>query len=668
MEAQLRVQHPKIGPDDHFVDVVQVLAIFFVDEITLPSTYEQFRTTSAGQKLRDLVDHLVLNVTNPVLISALLSVSRVVVGESPLTDYRRTLKWHFSALETEDPRLNETRATACELVASRFLTRLSERDAVDACLHKIPRLSGLQARTTSSLSDITERSTLLPRYRSQDGTIRSRPGSSRREDLQEAVNSIAAVSQPTNQNNKGKEDPTSAFIGLTGLQIAVVADCKRFLSQALVQKIVTGIWRGDIVFWGNLHEHARKKSQFYHRSQSDPYSRLRVPRYLKISEFAFFVTFLFFYSAVLVEHNMYHVTVSEGLLYIWLASFMCAELSQFIGAGTMVYAVDLWNGFDMTMLLIGAAFIVTRLIGLATHNDKLIDTAFDILSLEALFMVPRICSLLSILPYFATLIPCLKAMIKDFFKFMVIVGILYLGFLTTFTLLARKSFTLGEMSWTLTRIFFGGSALGFAIMHDINPTLGPPLMVIFVCMTNILLITSLVCVMRQSFAKVFANAREEQLYVYSVYVLEASTSNSITHFYPPLNLIPLLFIQPFRLIFSADQLRKVRIQVLKISHSPIVGLIWIYERLPWKVYKSGEQLFSSHIPQTTQILIASSKAKMKGQSTVHSHGISGSSSGEDLCMVKPSTQSELEEKVEALSAQIAELAALIVKSQDKGRA
>lgn len=93
---------------------------------------------------------------------------------------------------------------------------------------------------------------------------------------------------------------------------------------------------------------------------------------------------------------------------------------------------------------------------------------------------------------------------------------------------------MSEMSWTLTKIFFGSSSLGFDIMHEIDPRLGPPLMLIYICMTNILLITSLVCVMRESFSKIFANAREEHLYVYSVYVLEASTSNSLTHFYPPL--------------------------------------------------------------------------------------------------------------------------------------
>lgn len=56
------------------------------------------------------------------------------------------------------------------------------------------------------------------------------------------------------------------------------------------------------------------------------------------------------------------------------------------------------------------------IVGLSTHNTALIEKAFDILALEALFMVPRVCSILSLSPYWGTLIPCLKEMGKDFIK------------------------------------------------------------------------------------------------------------------------------------------------------------------------------------------------------------------------------------------------------------
>ena len=108
-------------------------------------------------------------------------------------------------------------------------------------------------------------------------------------------------------------------------------------------------------------------------------------------------------------------------------------------------------------------------------------------------------------------------------------------------------------------------------------------MLIFVCMTNILLITSLISILSDSFSKVIAHAREEYFFVYSVYVLEASTSNRLTHFYPPLNLIPLIFIRPFRLFIPGPNLRRARIMLLKVTHAPIVAAIWCFEEGKRKV-------------------------------------------------------------------------------------
>lgn len=102
-----------------------------------------------------------------------------------------------------------------------------------------------------------------------------------------------------------REDPTSSFTGLNGLEIAAVADCKKFLSQRVVQKIIHGIWTGDLCFWESLNAGTMKKPQLYNKKRSDPFTRLRVPRYIKAFEVLFFVLFLFLYYALLVERNPY---------------------------------------------------------------------------------------------------------------------------------------------------------------------------------------------------------------------------------------------------------------------------------------------------------------------------------------------------------------------------
>jgi len=45
----------------------------------MPMTFDQLRTGPTGHKIRTLVDHLVLNVTNPALVNALLSVMPLLI-------------------------------------------------------------------------------------------------------------------------------------------------------------------------------------------------------------------------------------------------------------------------------------------------------------------------------------------------------------------------------------------------------------------------------------------------------------------------------------------------------------------------------------------------------------------------------------------------------------
>lgn len=292
---------------------------------------------------------------------------------------------------------------------------------------------------------------------------------------------------------------------------------------------------------------------------------------------------------------MDHVTVEEVILLFWLVAFSYDEFGQFYDAGMTFYATDFWSIWDFGIVAIGVTFFIMRFIGLAKHDHKMIDTAFDILALEALLLVPRICSLLSLVPFFGVLIPCLKEMANFSTQFLGLVLIIYAGFLTTFTLLARDAFSPATVSLMLLKIFFGSSYIGFDNANAISPLLGLPLMLVFIWLTNILLITCLISLISNKMTEIMNNAAEEYNFLYSVYVLEASTSNRLTYYYPPLNLISLLF-RPLRLFIPADRLRSMRIVFLKITHAPHVAIILAFERLsaaarqnqrPWAGMLSG---------------------------------------------------------------------------------
>ncbi|KAG6000014.1 hypothetical protein E4U21_006044 [Claviceps maximensis] len=569
ISARYDFDMPDIEDSDPFRVVVKKLDLYFSDVIELPSTFEQLRTTEAGNCIRVLVDHLSDHCTHPAIVNALLA-----------------LKFHYAA-RNERLSISETRSHACEITAWRFLTRLSERQAVEFCLYEIPVESGHAGQSAAAQAsrqatddqEAGESSPLLPtREDSFDHDLRTMASGSagKRSKL---LSSLSRVTQPHSSDDASPDtDPTVAFKSLNALDIAAIANAKRFLSQHVVQKIITGIWNGDIVFWNTLAVNSVKKPRYYNPRTSDPYSRLRVPKYVKAWEVIFFVVFLVLYYSVLITRDNTRITVAEIFLFIWIAAFFYDELSEWIDAGSVFYATDIWNVFDMIMIMIGFVFAALRITGLVRHNNTFNETAFNVLSLEALFMMPRICSILSLSPYWGTLVPCLKEMGKDFVKFMVLVVIVYFGFLTTFSLVGRDVFTFGRMTGILTKIFFGSSYVGFDIMDQIDPFFGPPLMIIFITLTSILLQGSLTGMLSNSFSRVITQAREEYLYVYSVYVLEASTSNRLTHFYPPFNLIALVIFRPMRFIFpSRGKFRAGRIVLLRATHMPIVGAIQLYE-------------------------------------------------------------------------------------------
>jgi hypothetical protein len=63
---------PDISEDDCFRVLVKKLSVYIAGVILLPVTFEQLRTTSAGEGLRALVDHLGRNCTHPAIVNALL--------------------------------------------------------------------------------------------------------------------------------------------------------------------------------------------------------------------------------------------------------------------------------------------------------------------------------------------------------------------------------------------------------------------------------------------------------------------------------------------------------------------------------------------------------------------------------------------------------------------
>ena len=187
------------------------------------------------------------------------------------------MKWHYSALEPDDRGINDTRAHVCELVAWRFLSHLSEGELIDYLLYELPSPGQQVDEPFGTFQDHPggQKSNDFSRDESDELTGLL----SARSPYHERHNTSHSQRFGANGSNSGgkDEDPTLPFVHLNALEIAAVADAKKFLSQRIVQKVVNGIWCGDIIFWDSLNAQTKKKAQKY----NNRYASSTMPRYIQ---------------------------------------------------------------------------------------------------------------------------------------------------------------------------------------------------------------------------------------------------------------------------------------------------------------------------------------------------------------------------------------------------
>ncbi|KAI9842106.1 MAG: hypothetical protein M1837_007467 [Sclerophora amabilis] len=366
---------PQIEGHDSFASIVTKLSPYFIQAIDNVRTFEQLQKKSYGRNLDPLVEYLSEEVHHTAVVAALLA-----------------LKWHFASLDDDNKGVNESRGYACEVVAWRFLSFLTEWETVDYLLYEIqvdyassqgsrsPPSEAENGNQPASNGVDDEESPLLPKQR---------PKALGRPELTRSTSQFGEYQGESAEPDMGKDDPMASFHGLNALEIAAISNAKKFLCQKSVQRILNGIWNGKIVFWESMSVHTKKRPHIYNNRTADPYTRLRVPKYQKAYEVLFFAIFLGLYYGVLIDRNPFHITPVEVFLYIWIAGFAYGEFSDIRDAGTLFYATDFWSLWDLGIVAIGVAYLITRVVGLTRDSEHTKRVALDILSLEALFLVPR---------------------------------------------------------------------------------------------------------------------------------------------------------------------------------------------------------------------------------------------------------------------------------------
>lgn len=175
------------------------------------------------------------------------------------------MKSIFSNVENDDRGVCQTRGFACEIVAWRFLTHLSDHELIDYLLSELPSRIPL----SDDLSETEFMHRLSPTYMPSSDQAHERARllfkdhkpPTQKPKIQEPPQQRQSQTWNSRISDSIDDDPTVPFVGLNALEIATIAGAKRFLSQPVVQHVIDGIWGGDIIFWDSLSVHTRKRAQ-----------------------------------------------------------------------------------------------------------------------------------------------------------------------------------------------------------------------------------------------------------------------------------------------------------------------------------------------------------------------------------------------------------------------
>ena len=490
---------------------------------------------------------------------------------------------------------SRTRAMVCELIAIKLLKEYTARELIDALSYDFDPLQGQMPA------------------------------------VQRPMFALSNARKPNWEESRPKSTPRAARISC--LEIAIRAQAKRFLAHPLVVQQLEAIWAGSIVFHSAAdsmhrsrqlipnpktgyetsygsgdpsilnrpanqasklppakqrehHENAeltlRRTVTLYNPRDASLFklSRLRVPRYRNLLSTCSFAVLLCLFLAVLIRQSL-EITVLEIFFWFWAAGYMLDEVVGFNEQGFSLYIASFWNTFDLGILLILIIHLCLRIYSVIIPDDRrnhVANLAYDILAADAVLLFPRLFSVLDHYRYFSQLLIAFRMMASDLIAIFVLIIISCSGFFVALTLgFGNDSIdTPGSVAYALLQILMGFTPAAWDRWSGYN-VLGKTILTLFLFICHFLVVTILITVLTNSFMAIVQNANEEHQFVFAVNTISMVKSDALFSYVAPTNVISWI-LTPLRYIIPFRQYVKVNRTVIKVTHFPILFLIFMYEK------------------------------------------------------------------------------------------
>ena len=424
-------------------------------------------------------------------------------------------------------------------------------------------------------------------------------------------------------SSKAAQVPRGARIST--VEIAIRATAKKFLAHPSVVQQLEAIWAGSIVFHtaaDHLHRrpekqvsrkqkgygtipspgqpvdyltskkvpaqrteelHFRRSVTLYNPRDASLFklSRLRVPRYRQVFSTISYAVMLALFIAVLADRSL-EITALEIVFWFWSAGYMLDEVVGFSEQGFGLYIMSVWNAFDLGILGLFIVYYILRIWCVAVadaHNQhRIASMAYDVLASTAILLFPRAFSVLDHYKYFSQLLIAFRLMAQDLIAILVLIIITCSGFFVCFTLSFSSETTTGtNVAFALFQIVLGFTPAAWNVWSDYN-LLGQIIMGFFLTICHFLIVTILITVLTNSFMAIVQNATEEHQFLFAVNTISMVKSDALFSYIAPSNVLAWL-ISPIRYIIPFRKFVKLNRTVIKITHFPVLLVVFLYERL-----------------------------------------------------------------------------------------
>jgi len=135
-----------------------------------------------------------------------------------------------------------------------------------------------------------------------------------------------------------------------------------------------------------------------------------------------------------------------------------------------------------------------------------------------------------------------------------------------------------SIAWLMVQIWFGNTYLSFTEAESFHPVFGPILMVFFAALSNSLLLTILISILSNTFARINEHASQEFLFQHSIATLEGAKADAVFSYRPPFNIAAYVILNILSWVISPRALHTVNVFMIRVMSFPILLAIACYER------------------------------------------------------------------------------------------